>query len=107
MEIDSNLVFTLVMFVLGAALMGLLAWLTTRNANSALLAVLDRMLADKTGQDAVEGMLKDLDPQARAALLSVLDWFEGIADGTPTALDDKLIDLLKKVSDGLPNVRAA
>jgi len=104
---ENELIFTLVMFVLGAALMGALAWLTTRNANAALLAVLDRMLADKAGQDAVESMLKDLDPQARAALLSVLDWFEGIADGTPAELDDKLIELLKKVSDGLPNARAA
>lgn len=104
---ENELVFTLVMFVLGAALMGVLAWLTTRNANAALLAVLDRMLADKAGQDAVESLLKDLDPQARAALLSVLDWFEGIADGTPAELDDKLIELLKKVSDGLPNARAA
>ena len=101
---NSELIITIAGMIAVAIVTGVVVWLTTRNVTGAFVAAIDRIMADTAGMDAVEDIYLDNVPaEIQAIVIAVLGAVERLADGSATEADDKLIDLLKALTDGQPN----
>ena len=104
---DSDLIIAVVGMVAIGIVTGLVVWLTTRNVAGAFVAAIERIMEDTTGLDAVEGYyLENVPEEARAVVSALVGALSRIVAGTPTEADDRLIELLKVLTDGEPNAPA-
>ena len=101
---NSELIITIAGMIAVAIVTGVVVWLTTRNVTGAFVAAIDRIMADTAGMDAVEDIYLDNVPvEVQNILSAIFGAVSRYAEGTQTEADDKLIDLLKALTDGQPN----
>jgi hypothetical protein len=104
---NNEILITVIGMVSIGLVTGLVVWLSTRNVAAAFVAAIERIMADPEGMDVIEDYYIDnLPPEIRDVIGALLSVAERLADGTTTDADDKLVELLKKLTDGEVNAAA-
>ncbi|MFC1961185.1 hypothetical protein ACFLYO_10805 [Chloroflexota bacterium] len=104
MEINWDIWSVVLATMLTGVIMALAIYFTTKNLNQALVEGIGVVMGSVATVNTLESVYTDVMPDEWEPVVStVLDALRRKAQGTATEADDAVLDLLKRVTDGLPN----
>lgn len=103
-NLNVELIASIVGGVAIALTIAIVAYLTTKNLASAALKLAEELGKQKAMLDAIETEYLKLPESTRALITAAVTKAIEIAETTETPLDDAFLEVLRKMTDGLPNV---
>lgn len=101
--VNIELIIALATGLLASIIVGVVAYLTSKNPQDALLEALKRLAKQEAMLDQLESAFLGLPEATRNLLRAGIAQAVEVAKTTETPLDDALVDVFSKITDGQPN----